>query len=44
MTDSVPLVKERVKSIIHSNKEKLKISDNYRKFGEGLENMFKIMQ
>jgi hypothetical protein len=33
MIDSVPLVRDRVKTIIHSNKEKVRISDSYRKFG-----------
>jgi hypothetical protein len=36
MTESVPLAKERVKAMLSRNKEKLKISDNYRKFGENL--------
>lgn len=44
MTASVPLAKERIKIEIRKNKEKLRISDNYKKFGENLENMFQIMK
>ena len=44
MTASVPLAKERIKIQIIKNKEKLRISDNYKKFGENLENMFQIMK
>ena len=40
MTESVPLAKHRVKFLMHENKEKLRISDNYRKFGEGLDELF----
>lgn len=36
MTESGPLAKERIKTIIYKNKEKLKITENYRKFGEHL--------
>lgn len=44
MTESVPLAKHRVTALIRTNREKLKISDNYRKFGEGLIDMFTIMK
>ena len=44
MTESVPLAKNRVAALIHANREKLKISDSYRKFGEGLIEMFSIMK
>lgn len=44
MTASVPLAKERIKIEIRKNKEKLRISENYKKFGENLENMFQIMK
>lgn len=33
MTESVPLAKERIKIEIHKNKEKLRISEDYKKFG-----------
>ena len=33
MTDAVPLAKERIKGIIYKNKEKLRITEAYRKFG-----------
>lgn len=36
MTDSVPLAKARVNFMIHKNKEKIKIAEEYKKFGEGL--------
>lgn len=44
MTDSVPLAKARVNFMIHKNKEKIRIADEYKKFGEGLENMFSVMK
>lgn len=44
MADSVPIAKARVNVMVHRNKEKIKIAENYMKFGEGLENMFKIMK
>lgn len=36
MTDALPLAKERIRTKIHKNKEKLKISEAYKKFGEAL--------
>lgn len=44
MTDSVPLAKARVNSLIHKNKEKMRIAEEYIKFGEGLDNLFKVMR
>lgn len=44
MTEALPLAKERIRNMIYTNKEKLKISENYRKFGENLENMFGVMK
>jgi len=44
MTESVPLAKERIRNIIFRNKEKLRISENYKKFGESLVKMFDIMK
>jgi hypothetical protein len=44
MTESLPLAKERIRAKIHQNKEKIKITENYRKFGENLETMFKVMK
>ena len=44
MTESLPVAKERIKNKIFMNKEKLKISENYKKFGENLEEMFLIMK
>ena len=44
MTDSVPLAKNRVKSILHRNKEKIKIAEDYQKFGDALRDMFRIMK
>lgn len=44
MTNCIPLIKERIRVLIHNNKEKIKISENYKKFGEELEHMFSIMK
>lgn len=44
MTDSVPLAKTRVKMMVHKNKEKIKIAEEYQKFGEGLKNLFEVMK
>ena len=44
MTESVPIARERIKNKIYRNKEKLKITEGYRKFGENLEQMFTIMK
>ena len=33
MTEAIPLAKERIRNMIYTNKDKLKISENYRKFG-----------
>jgi len=33
MADSVPIAKARVNVMIHKNKEKIKIAENYMKFG-----------
>jgi hypothetical protein len=44
MTASVPLAKERIKIEIMKNKEKLRISESYKRFGENLEDMFRIMK
>lgn len=44
MTDSIPLARARVKFMIHKNKEKIKIAEDYQKFGEGLQDMFAIMK
>ena len=43
MTESLPVAKERIKTQIYKNKEKLKISENYKRFGENLEEMFQVM-
>ena len=44
MTDSVPLAKSRVNGLIHKNKEKIRIAEQYKKFGEGLDNLFLVMR
>lgn len=44
MTNSIPLIKERIRVVIHDNKERIRISESYKKFGEELENMFGIMK
>lgn len=44
MSGAVPLAKERIKVEILKNKEKLRISEGYRRFGENLENMFQVMK
>ncbi len=44
MTESLPLAKQRIKNKIQQNKEKLKITEAYRKFGENLELMFTVMK
>lgn len=44
MTESLPVAKERIKTQIYKNKEKLKISENYKRFGENLEEMFQVMK
>lgn len=44
LAETVPIAKQRVNKIIHKNKEKIKIAENYMKFGEGLENMFNIIK
>ena len=44
MTDSVPLAKDRVKIMLHRNREKIKIAEEYQKFGEALEHMFGVMK
>ena len=44
MTESVPLAKARVNSLIHKNKEKIRIAEEYKRFGEGLDNLFKVMR
>jgi hypothetical protein len=44
MTNCIPLIKERVRRLIHDNKEKLRISEGYRRFGEELEHMFGVMK
>lgn len=36
MTNALPLAKERIRNIISKNKEKLKITENYKKFGDNL--------
>lgn len=44
LANSVPIAKSRVNVMIHGNKEKIKIADNYMKFGEALESMFQIIK
>lgn len=44
MTESLPLAKERIKIEIIKNKEKLKIAQNYKRFGQSIENMFQVMK
>lgn len=34
MTNCIPLVKERIRVMIHKNREKIRISENYKKFGQ----------
>jgi hypothetical protein len=43
MSGAVPLAKERIKGEIQKNREKLRISEGYRKFGENLQAMFQVM-
>ncbi len=44
LADSIPIAKSRVNLIMRQNKQKIKIAENYMKFGEGLENMFNIIK
>jgi archaellum component FlaC len=44
MSGAVPLAKERIKVEITKNKEKLRISEGYRRFGENLQAMFQVMK
>lgn len=44
MSGAVPLAKERIKLQILKNKEKLRISEGYKRFGENLEGMFQVMK
>jgi hypothetical protein len=44
MSGAVPLAKERIKVEIQKNREKLRISEGYRRFGENLQGMFQVMQ
>lgn len=44
MTESVPFAKLRVNALIHKNKEKIRIAEEYKRFGEGLDNLFKVMR
>ena len=44
MTNCIPLIKQRVRRLIHDNREKIRISEGYRKFGEELERMFTVMK
>lgn len=44
MSGSLPLAKKRIRVEIAKNKEKLKISESYKKFGENLESMFLVMK
>lgn len=43
MSGAVPLAKERIKAEIQKNREKLRISEGYRRFGENLQAMFQVM-
>jgi|LakMenE18May11ns_1017448.scaffolds.fasta_scaffold9047487_1 hypothetical protein len=44
MSGSLPLAKKRIRTEIAKNKEKLRISESYKKFGENLESMFQVMK